>query len=222
MPQSFPTPTNPATEATTACVAVRPHLLRYIAWRERLPDLTTPVLVPGWGLVPAVLDGFLVSLHEYKRAGARPCVDAFGARLYYRISPKGRPHRAEHRGPQLSFFDADPAAVALDAEAHEALRERRFITDAGAARFNRIVEQMLVDDLSRHILQAKAEHGTQEKDAIEDFLDLVGIADCYEFDRAKKSAWRLRVHTNAELLRGNRPRPRSISIDYQTRARVRW
>lgn len=203
-----------------ACVAVRPHLLQFIAWREWLPDLNTPLLVPGIGPIAAALDAVLVPLLEYRHSQSRGSVDEFGARLYYRLAAKEKSAPSDSpRSPQLGLF----SAVALDEVAHRAVqRERRFVTDAGMARFNRVVEQLLLDDLARYILREKKLNGRTETDAIYDFLDEVGISELVEFDKAKKGAYRWRVHYNAPIIRGHDLRPRTQPVDVRARVRVKW
>jgi hypothetical protein len=194
-------------------------LLRYVAWRERLPDLDVPLLVPGIGPVCAALDAVLVTCSEYRHSQARTSVDNLGARLYYRISEKEKaPARPAVRYPQLPLFEAEAPAAAVSGLV---LRERRFVTDAGMTRFNRLVEQLLLDDLSRHILREK-ERGISETEAIYEFIEEAGIADHLEFDTAKKGAWRWRVHYNAPIIRGHSMHPRARPVDQRDRRRVKW
>lgn len=208
-----------ADASSIACVAVRPHLLRFIAWREFLPDLNIPLLVPGIGPISAALDAVLVPLLEYRHSQSRCSVDEFGARLYYRISEKEKAAPRPSRSPQLPLFST--ASVA-EVEHRTVQRERRFVTDAGMARFNRVVEQLLLDDLARYILREKQHHARTETEAIYAFLDEVGISDLVEFDKAKKGAYRWRVHYNAPIIRGHDLRPRPQVVDMRARRRVRW
>jgi hypothetical protein len=200
-----------------ACVAMRPALLRYIAWRECFTDLSTPLLLPGIGPVAAALDSLLVTMHEFRRSAPRESVDEFHARLYFRVTEKEKVKRPCCKPSQFSMFPATDD----DEEHYAAMRERRFITDAGTRRFNRFAEQLLFDDIARFVLREKAT-GATETESIQLFLDQIGIADLIEFEQAKKYAWRWRSHYNAPIIRGNTMRPRAVPVDVAHRTRVRW
>lgn len=182
----------PDTAPLLACVAVKPHLLRYVVWREHFPTSAHPLPVPGLGPVSAALDMVLVSENEYLRSIPRESVDALGARLFYAV----------HGGARADYA-------------------RRFVTDAGTAQFNRFLEQLLRDDLDRLIFEAKSA-GRKEKEAIEVFLDRTGLHDMLDFESLKKSAWRLRAHRGAPIIRCKHARPRATIFPEAARGRVHW
>lgn len=200
-----------------ACVAMRPALLRYIAWRECFTDLSTPLLLPGLGPVARTLDALLVTMPEFRRSAPRESVDEFHARLYFRVTEKEKVKRTCCKPSQYSLFHDSS-----DAEEHyAAMRERRFITDAATRRFNSIVEQLLFDDIARFVLREKAT-GYTETESIQLFLDQIGIADLIEFEQAKKYAWRWRSHYNSPIIRGNTMRQRPVQGYDPRRRRVCW
>jgi hypothetical protein len=198
---------------------VRPHLAQFVVWRERLPDAAAPLRVPGLGAISAALDMVLVPYDDYRRSPLRTSVDALGARLYYIVDGRLRTARAPVPGT-LSLFD-DPAAAADTVPPSYAPRVRQYATDAGTTAFNRFLEQLLRDDLNAAVFAAK-HRGENETDAIEAFMDAVGLHDLLDLDTLKKSAWRMRTWRGAEIIRGKHLRPRHNALATPTYARPHW
>lgn len=98
-------------------VAIKPHLLRYVQWREGLDDENTPLVVPGLGPIAEVLSILLVTDREFTSSRPLSSVDGFSAVLRYTV--------------------ADRSSVA----------PRRFVTDEGTRHFNRYLQQLLNDDI---------------------------------------------------------------------------
>ena len=98
-------------------VAIKPHLLRYVQWREGLKDENTPLVVPGLGPIAEVLSILLVTDREYTSSRPLSSVDGFSAVLRYTV--------------------ADRSSVT----------PRRFVTDEGTRHFNRYLQQLLNDDI---------------------------------------------------------------------------
>lgn len=152
---------------------VKKHLLAFVAWREHFPDLLTPLTVPGLGPIAAALDMVLTTGDAYLASSNWLTVDTYGARLHYLVQDI----------PRLR-------------------QDMLYVTDAGAAQFNRFLEQLLQDDLHARILAGK-KNGDQEKRIIERFMDETGLNEYLEFDMLKKAQWRLRTHRGVPSVRGH-------------------
>lgn len=98
-------------------IAIKPHLLRYVQWREGLRDAATPLVVPGLGPIAEVLAMLLVDDRTYLNSQPLRGVDAYTETLHYVISDRSMPSA------------------------------RRFVTDEGTLHFNRFLQQLLNDDI---------------------------------------------------------------------------
>lgn len=152
---------------------IKKHLLQFVAWREHLPDLVTPLTVPGLGPIAAALDMVLTTGEAYLRSNSWLTIDTYGARLHYIVQDI----------PRLK-------------------QDTLYVTDAGAAQFNRFLEQLMRDDLNSRILDGK-KRGEQEKRIIEQFLDETGLNETLDLDAEKKAQWRLRNHRGMPRVRGH-------------------
>lgn len=74
----------------TLCVEVKPYQLQYIVWRENLESKTTPLQLPGLGIIPHVLYCLLCDEAAYT-FGDRPTQRK--ARLFYQIRQHGQSRR---------------------------------------------------------------------------------------------------------------------------------
>jgi len=98
-------------------IAIKPHLLRYVQWREGLRDEHSALIVPGLGPIAEVLSILLVSDREYLNARPLTSVEGYTAVLHYAVLERS----------------TSPA--------------RRFVTDEGTRHFNRYLQQLLNDDI---------------------------------------------------------------------------
>lgn len=152
---------------------IKKYLLQFVAWREHLPDPTAPISVPGLGPIAAAIDMVLTTGDAYLRSNSWFTIDSYGARLHYIVQDL----------PRLK-------------------RDTLYVTDEGAAQFNRFLEQLMRDDLNMRILDGK-KRGDQEKRIIEGFLDETGLNEYLDFDSEKKAQWRLRTHRGVPSVRGH-------------------
>ena len=98
-------------------IAIKPHLLRYIQWREQFRQEDQPLIVPGLGPIAHVLGMMLVTDREYLNAAPLTTVEGYTATLHYKVVQR------------------------------HTLEQRYYLTDEGTREFNRFLQQMLQDDL---------------------------------------------------------------------------
>lgn len=107
----------PPGEMYAGRIAMKPHLLRYVQWREGLKDSAAPLLVPGLGPIAEVLSMLLVDDRNFLSARPLQSVEGFSATLHYHVI------------------------------ARNVLSGHRYVTDEGTRHFNRFLQQLLQDDL---------------------------------------------------------------------------
>lgn len=107
-------------------IAIKPHLLRYIQWREQFRQEDQPLIVPGLGPIAHVLSMLLVTDREYLDARPLTTVEGFTATLHYRVVQR------------------------------HTMEPRFYVTDEGTREFNRFLQQLLQDDLHFRIREAAA------------------------------------------------------------------
>jgi len=143
-------------------IAIKPHLLRYVEWREGLNAYTRPALiVPGLGPITEVLSMLLVSDQQLLASSPLKSVEGYTATLHYQVIVRSMP------------------------------APRRFVTDEGTRHFNRFLEQLLNDDIFFRAKEAAREK-KQQKTIIEEFLHATGLDEWIEFDAQPKAQHRLK------------------------------
>jgi hypothetical protein len=164
----------------TGRIRIRPHLLRYVAWREGLLLPEQPIIIPGVSPVTQGLDLCLVNKGGYlaaqlRREESRIC--EYDTWLHYQVSGSRYSHNY--------LFVTNPVAMA----------------------YNIFLHHLLHDDLRQRILHAQAA-GVYEFQVIKDFIDDVGMADFRggDFDAIKKAQYRMRRAAGYTMQRGKKSR----------------
>lgn len=162
-------------ESIIGHLPIRPHLLRYVEWREGLPP-GQALAVPGPSIIAVTLNLILVSKTNMLLSGR--CRDAklaqCSARLRYQVT--GRRYWRDH------IFVADDSALA----------------------FGDFLTALLHQDLLDLIIAGQRERRL-EKDVIVQFMLDTGLDDFMEFDALKQAQFRYRRKIGFVHHRGNQP-----------------
>lgn len=168
-------------ESIRGFLPIRPHLLRYVEWREGL-SAGSPVQLPGPSLVATTLNLILVSKSRLLQsvASRTKALAQCTSRLHYEV------HGRRYWQNQI------------------------FVTDDAALCFSEFVHVLLHHDLLDRIIAGQRER-TLEKDVIVQFMITSGLDDFVDFDAMKQAQFRFRRKVGYEHHRGNQPAGYTLS-----------
>jgi len=162
-------------ESIIGHLPIRPHLLRYVEWREGLSP-GHPVVVPGPSIIAVTLNLILVSKSALLLCSRtrEACLAKCSARLRYQVT--GRRYWHNHI----------------------------FVTDDSALAFGEFLTALLHQDLLDLIIAGQRERRL-EKEVIVQFMLDTGLDDFIEFDALKQAQFRYRRKIGFVHHRGNQP-----------------
>jgi len=154
-------------------IPIRPHLLRYVQWRELL-EADEPIIIPGYSPIAQALDLCITNKTTYlssvKRRQESHLLE-YTTRLYYLV-----------RGSRL---------------AHNYI----FVPPHVGMAYNVFLHHAFHDDLL-HRIQAMQPEGEYEIGVIQAFLDEIGIADMIDYASVKRAQTRLRKAKGFVMAKG--------------------
>lgn len=155
-------------------IPIRPHLLRYVQWREHL-DAGAPIIVPGITPIAQALDLCLTNKTSYLTSTLRkeePSAHEYTERLYYLV-----------RGATRCRYNF------------------HFVTAPQGMAFNIFLHHAMHDDLLR-LIQAGQAAGQYEINIIRNFLEDTGMDDLINDESVKKAQYRLRKTKHYQVQKG--------------------
>lgn len=168
-------------ESIRGFLPIRPHLLRYVEWREGLAP-GAPVQLPGPSLVGVTLNLILVSK----------------SRLL--LSPDGRATALAHCTARLHY----------EVHGRRYWHNQIFVTDDAALAFGEFLASLMHHDLLEQIIAGQRDRRL-EKDVIVQFMIATGIDDFIEFEAMKQAQFRFRRKIGYRHHRGNQPAGYTLS-----------
>ncbi len=145
-------------------IPIRPHLLRYVEWRECLVA-GHPIVIPGMTIIAQALDLCLTNKTSYLTSTIRreeSRVHEYSGRLHYLVHGITRCRYNFH-----------------------------FVTAQQGMAFNIFLHHAMHDDLLR-LIQAGQAAGQYEINIIKNFLDETGMDELINYESVKKAQYRLR------------------------------